>query len=250
MRRRTIVCLLLTLGTSPLAAQDAPAPRTLCFRGQRADACRWFFITESRYHFLLAGSRESWSDAGSAITRPYLVAEGGLMRNISPTTAVGMTLWGGYDFGYETTRLGISARARRWLSPQRSIEGALGPLYTSRWQAGGGSTLGAGGRVGLNFGDRVSLGLRIEWVPEGGRCPTQFASPEGCYEYVPDPGSGGMTGVVVDRTVPVRVWRVYAAAGVGSKPGLYSWLAAGSLGLLALLMSDCCSGGGWGWGGN
>jgi len=240
MRRWNIACCFLALGTTPLAAQDAPAPKTFCFRGQRADACRWFFITESRYHFPLGGGRGTTS-------QHYLVAEGGLMRNVSATTAVGVTLWGGRDFGAETTRLGVSARARRWLSPHRSVEGALGPLYTSRGQGGGGggTALGAGGRVGLNFGDLLSLGLRIEWVPEGGRCPPQYASPEGCYEYVPDPGSGGMTGVVVDRTEAVRVWRVYAGAGVGSKPGAYSWLAAGTLGLLALLMSDCCSAG-WG----
>src|SRR6266852_2852174 len=97
---------------TPLASQAAP--RAVCSSGRPADACRWFVITESRYQFNL-------TDAGTTGMRHYLLAEAGLLRNVSPTSAVGVTLWGGYDFGYEATRLGISARQRRWVSPHRSV---------------------------------------------------------------------------------------------------------------------------------
>lgn len=77
--------------------------------------------------------------------RHYLLVEVGLMRNVSPTSAIGVTIWGGYHFGYEATRFGIWARQRRWLSPGRSVEGSLGLAYTFQGPARSfAAALGAG----------------------------------------------------------------------------------------------------------
>ncbi len=45
----------------------------------------------------------------------------------------------------------------------------------------------------------------------------------------------------VDRSEIVRVWRLYASAGLSSKPGVAAWLGAGLLGLMAAAIGDCCS---------
>lgn len=222
-------------GALPLAAQSRPKP--VCFRGRPADQCRWFLITESRYHLRLAPgvTVDEWGDPGTTYTRHYLLAEAGLMRNLPPTAAVGLTAWGGYDFGYETTRLGLALRGRRWIGRRSSLEGSLGVGYTSD----GGRTLTAAlgliAWVDVNLAELLQLGVRVEWMPEAGRCPLAAPGPDGCIEVIPQDGGG----IGLDRTEPVRVWRVYLGAGVGSKLGVATWLLAGLGGLGAAIMGPC-----------
>lgn len=224
---RFALCALLAAilgGTADVAAQSNAT--NVCWRGRPVAACRWFIITESRYHVLL-----TTDPPAEAVSMHYLLAETGLMRNVSREWAVGVTMWGAYDFGLEATRLGISARVRRWIRGG-SIEGTLGPAYTSN-----GTThdlpdaLGATARLDWNVHDVVLLGLRAEWVPEGRHCPPQYLTDYTCMENV---WTSPTTGYGIDRTEGVRIWRVYASAGVGSKPGVASWLGAGALGVLAL----------------
>jgi hypothetical protein len=240
MKRSLVAWLVAAAATAVVSSLGAQAPaKSLCFRGRPPDRCRWFFITESRYHYRLTPgtTRDQRGDPGTSFLRHYLLAEAGLMRNVSPDWAVGVTLWGGHDFGFETARFGMAARARRWLAGS-ALEASLGPAYTSK-TVGKGITaaLGAAARIDWNVRDVVNLGLRAEWVPEGRACPPQFVTEFSCEEVV---WTSPTTGRAIDRTESVRVWRVYAAAGVGSKPAVITWLGAGVLGLLAAGMSGCC----------
>jgi len=234
---------MVTLTTTYLllTAIVAVPPKNVCFRGRSAAACRWFLITEARYNYRLNASQASdrWAGwAGNPLPH-YLLAEAGLMRNTGASWAIGVTLWGGHDFGYEAAHAGVSARARRWLEGGTNVEGSLGLAYTSKGIGQGIIPgLGAAGRIDWNLRDLVSLGLRVEWLPEGRRCPPQYQTEFECVEVIP---SGPTTGVGLDRTEAVRVWRVYAAVGAGSKPGVVAWLGAGVLGLLAATIGDCCS---------
>ncbi len=91
-------------------------------------------------------------------------------------------------------------------------------------------------------GDLVNLGLRLEWVPEGRRCPPRYAGLYDCSEDVlVSQMPQSQTYRSVDRSEIVRVWRLYASAGLGSKPGVAAWLGAGLLGLMAAAIGDCCS---------
>jgi len=234
--RTPIVCVLLfaaaTGARAPLTAQEAP--NAMCFRGRPADRCRWFSITETRFHFPLVGGAGAY----------YLIIEGGLMRNVSRTAAVGITGWGGVDVGESESvgRYGFALRGRHWTGPQTSVEGSIGAgrgtasvsMHCTYTVQGDYSCVphkegfGTSVALQLNRADRYHFALRLERMPGGRSCPRQYAALDGCLEMVPQPGGFGAR-IGVDRSVPAQTWHVYAGAGVGSKMGVGTWIIGAAL---------------------
>ena len=226
----------LLLITTLAASQAQQKP--LCFRGGPAAECRWFLITEARYQIRVnTGAGDERADPYGTGLPHYVTGETGLMRNVSPTLALGATVSAGYTFDSEALRLALFGRLRHWFGDRTSVEGSVGVAYSSKGM-GILDGLGPAARVDWNVHDLLSLGLRAEWVPEGRSCQPQFVTEYGgCIETI---WTSPMTAIGVDRSEAVRVWRLYAGVGLGSKPGVASWLAAGVLGLLAIGMHDCC----------
>ena len=179
MRKHAILPLLglasaaiVELGVpKPIAAQDrAPDEASLtmtCWRGAPRPACGGFFLVEAQGVFpLLSTTRLQGSPGGPSFRvesfESRLEWNLGYMLNVSQDWAVGGALslgTGSYD-----ALTGVRARARRWLSPQLSVELQGGVVLTHAHNSGPDVRKGLTADARLNIGDRGSFFLRWDGV--------------------------------------------------------------------------------------
>ena len=150
---RPITFLLPALAVSPFTTAAAQEPlsseqavRSLCFRGRPLPTCRTFWITEAGYSYRLTGQSRDHS---------YATWEVGLMRNLSVRTALGATLFAGFD---GDLRWALKGRFRRWVSSSTSLEVAPGVLLTGCE----GNCPGFTGHLAVNFEDRFAFTSHVE----------------------------------------------------------------------------------------
>ncbi len=194
-----LVLTVLTVAPVGLGAQNRAA---LCLHPRPLPECRTFVITEALYLHRLAPGEvpDSFGDAGATFMRHNLQAETGVLRNVSARYAVGLTVAGGYDWGFESARLALKVRARRWIAQHASVEIAAGPAWTSNvGRVADG--LGAALQGRLNLDDQVSFAVAADFLPE--------------------PGPGPL---------------VYVGGGLGGRYGRFAWTAGAVLGLLAIVL--------------
>jgi hypothetical protein len=170
---------VVALGTLAVPALLAPGAveaqedtvrrgRMICWRGAPPPACGGFFLIEAQGAFPLVSSAETVSfPGGTPVERDAFESRLewnlGYMVNVSPAWAVGgaVTLGtGSYD-----ALTGVRARARRWLTPQMSVEVESGMLVTHAANLGGARPLrGFTADARLNVGDHGSFFLRWDAV--------------------------------------------------------------------------------------
>lgn len=98
---------------------DSVAAKNFCWRGQSAQACKVFAITEFGF------SHRFVSDKRSPDSKRWLwTAEIGAMINNKAKSAWGATLLGSVD--YDEFRWGLRPRYRRWVSRTTSLDVAPG----------------------------------------------------------------------------------------------------------------------------
>jgi len=157
--------------TTPTRPTDTREPSALLFRGRPLTRCRDFLITEIGVRRIMGGMDPGGS--GSAMS-----VDIGLMRNVSPSSAYGLSLyWGTYDEGNSS---GFRARYRYWRpngsgrARSPSVELGAGLLLT-----------GSGPRRilypcplvsgSINFGDWVAFTTQLEWIRIAGS-PSELRS--------------------------------------------------------------------------
>ncbi len=154
---------------------EEPRPAALLFRGQPRSACTCFLIMETGFSMTSLGG-----PAGTS--QELLTGETGLMVNVSPRTAVGVTFL--YELGDDKNRHGITARYRRWLTEGSarnwSIDVSGGLLLGGESEYGFICTPPSGDRLtcreetaiypspvaglGLNYGDLFSFTTQVEYM--------------------------------------------------------------------------------------
>lgn len=118
-----------------------------------------FRITEFGYSVRLAQSNAPRYGGNRDF---HLQWEFGLMQNIKPKWALGLTAY--YSADDEGSRYGVKLRGRRWLNRNTSIDFGAGPiLRTLLSQIDHAPGLVAG--VALNRSDLVSATLTLEMIP-------------------------------------------------------------------------------------
>lgn len=162
------------LATALIHAGTGTALASLCWRGKPLPECRTFVLTELGVYGRLD------EDPTHAADNPvYFTLDLGLVKNVSPTAAMGLTAYGGA--GDSHARVGARFRYRRWLSRDTSVDFAPGVIvYGSE---DGGYTHQAPGFVlgaTWNWRDWVALGLEVEHsrYEIEGYTPGELASPE------------------------------------------------------------------------
>lgn len=171
LRHLIAVLLAAVLIQTPTHTASASGP---CWRGKPLPECRTFLVTELGVY-----ARLDDDPTGATDNPVYFTLDVGLMKNVSPTTALGFTAYGGT--GDSHARVGARFRYRRWLSRDFSLDVAPGVIvYGSE---DGGYTHQAPGLVlgtSLNWRDWVALGLEVEHsrYEIEGYTPGEFAAPE------------------------------------------------------------------------
>ena len=154
-----IACLLLT--SVPAMAQEAspqtpttPAPHRGCALHPSPD-CRLFGVTDFGLAFGPT-RRDTTHYPGRRRTTARTTLEGGVMYNLGPRDAIGITAF--FTVGDEDVSLGTGARYRRWLTRRQSIDVGLAvPLGSSDYE--GGTVLGL-----LRYSPTPWLGLSVRQI--------------------------------------------------------------------------------------
>ncbi len=208
-RVKFAVIALCCLTPSVVGAQERSAatlapqhPSGLCVLAASLPDCGSYLITEAHARYRVSSS------AGQSAF--YLTAEVGWMKNLGDA-AVGVTVFGGHDFGFETGRAGVKGRYRRWLGGSHRIDLSAGLLLTSEGAelfglAGPGLVVG----LGYTLNDWLHLTAEVDYAPA---------------ESTPEP---------YGLTTP----SLYIGAGLGKKPGLLSYAVAALVGVLAASMGS------------
>ncbi len=176
----------------------------------------------------------TWGRGGPAYQGPgsdaVALVDLGRRWSYPPGTGWGVSFAGGYDFPNEASLVGGRVRLTRELAQGR-LEGSLAAVASS---VGDG---GMGGIVGLAFYPRPwgALVVQLDLVPTAP--PENYCSHR--TEY--DPYDPLCDGVTDDPTRDPTVTFGFKAA---EHVGLYTWMGAAGIGLLAFLLKDaelgCC----------
>lgn len=173
MPLRLLAAWLFAAALLPAGPGTASAG-SLCWRGKPLPDCRTFLVTELGVYARLD------EDPTQAADNPvYFTLDLGLVKNVSPTTGLGLTAYGAT--GDSHARVGARFRYRRWLSRDISVDVAPGVIvYGSE---DGGYTHQAPGFVlgaTCNWRDWVALGLEVEHsrYEIEGYTPGEFTAPE------------------------------------------------------------------------
>ena len=184
-------------------------PRVACFRGRPLPACKSFWIIEMQGHApLIQTSRTVTYTPGYPLRQTAFGSELewnlGHMVNLGPSWALGGVVTAGTGAGEAFT--GLKLRARRWMSPNISVEAEGGLLRTDGNGALYPNENGVTADVRLNIRDYGSFYVR--W--DGVSVPARRYGPDGS----DDPGG-------FHQALSVGV-------GLGSLPAL---VGTGALGL-------------------
>ena len=152
----TVVCSL---------AGSKPAEAKTCFRGRSLPECKTFWITEFGYSRRFNLQPSHYPD-----NRPndFLNWELGGMTNINRRSALGATLFGGFNvggsyFGYGS-RIGLKPRFRLWLNPTTNLDLSPGIILYGDFNSFKPKFPGFTGQVGLNLRDWFALTSHLEIV--------------------------------------------------------------------------------------
>lgn len=232
MHRATLVAFALcSLTPCAVGAQEqewaglaSTEPKGFCFLAAPPEQCGSYLITEAHARYRVS------SAAGQ--TPIYLTAEAGWMKNLGGA-AVGITVFGGHDFGFETGRAGLKGRYRRWLGGPHRVDLTAGLLLTSEGTelfglAGPGLVVG----VGYTLGDWVHLSAELDYAPAE-------ATPEILCEPHDPGGSDCWWAWHYDGPSTPSL---YIGAGVGRKAGLLGYALAAVIGVLAAGMGSMSMG--------
>ena len=145
-----------------------------CFEPQPRPACKKFWITElNGYQALGASHFTEQTSAGPQIRRDlhehFNVSVGGMV-NHRPRAAFGAAVMLGD--GPEGERVGVEARARRWLGAHGAVDVSAGPLEAlvhAPPPSGRARGYGVGADVSLMWFDWVGLTVRGEVLRAEGR---------------------------------------------------------------------------------
>jgi hypothetical protein len=218
-RRAFAVIALCSLTPCAVGAQEQD-PKSLCFFAGPAAQCSSYLITEAHARYRVSSS------AGQSAF--YLTAEAGWMKNLGDA-AVGFTVFGGHDFGFETGRAGVKGRYRRWLGGPHRIDLSAGLLLTSEGSeffglAGPGLVVG----VGYALNDWLHLSAELDYAPaEGAQQPA-------CGPDAPGGSDCEWAWYYDGPSTP----SLYIGAGLGKKAGLFSYALAVLVGVLAASMGS------------
>lgn len=165
-----ILCLTTLLAApAPVAGQEQPdeGPPHACWRGQPLPACAGFFLVEAQVSLpVYSGSREVAFSRGSTFDRATFETRMdwnlGYMVNVAPEWAVGGMLTLGLHAPDPLT--GISARVRRWLRDDVSVEVGAGALRTHGHSALREELWGGTADARINLADRGSFFVRWDGV--------------------------------------------------------------------------------------
>jgi hypothetical protein len=153
-------------------SDGAPAARTgrgFCTRGRPAPACGTFLLFEAGFykpvHNTIREGRSSTHEVVSAFGN-HGTWELGAMANLGQRSAVGATALVGAG-GADSRRTGLRARYRYWLTDDRSIDVAAGPLWMVVRGGSEGKGMGATADLRLNFRDTYALTGRVDRVRSG-----------------------------------------------------------------------------------
>ena len=157
----------------PPSASETGSAR-LCWPGRPAAACRAFIVNEASIGLRVARSQGRYEgvddeelEGYEAYVGPpvYVIAELGWMYNHRPGSAVGVSVFGGPEFGYEEIQYGVKGRYRRWLDDNAAIDVSIGTLLGTGYNHGQAGAHNAGWEscyhdlIGLDLGfDRRSAG--------------------------------------------------------------------------------------------
>ncbi len=176
--------------------------RTVCFRPAPLSHCRSFLLTQARFQYRL-------SPESANPTRWYLTGDVGWMMNVSERSALGMSVFGGPEFGFEEIQYGVKARYRRWLGERTGIDVSLGTVLGTESNIG---RPGFTGAVEFNMLDLVSFSVGLDYTSQSTCALAASATAWSC-------GSAYGT-------------RTYVGATLGSQLGIAAYSVAGMLGLL------------------
>ncbi len=167
---RCLLLLAVAVALGPTSAHAAQATDTVvCFRGQPMPRCDWFFITEFGVIARLAGSEP---DLPPLTSRQKVTAvwELGAMRNLTPSSAFGATLFFANPDADES-RAAVRLRYRRWLKSGFALHVAPGLLVEANDVASdfrfAPKLPGFSGQVGVTWRDRVTASTGIDVVKAG-----------------------------------------------------------------------------------
>jgi len=166
---------LLTTGTIGLAharvaaqTNDGGEPKVGCFRGRPLPACRSFWIVEMQGSTPLAQTRRDLTRVAGGAPYPTQSFEHvlewnlGHMVNIGPSFALGGVITAGS--GSDDPLTGVKLRARRWLSPDASVELEGGLMRTNAGHVLYPAVTGGTADVRLNIRDQGSFYVRWDGV--------------------------------------------------------------------------------------
>ncbi|HSG81151.1 MAG TPA: hypothetical protein VLC48_02790 [Gemmatimonadota bacterium] len=189
------------------ALDGGAGAKGLCFEGRPGASCSSFLLTQARVQYRL-------SPATADPTRWYLTADLGWMKNISQHDALGVSVFGGPEFGFEEVQYGLRARYRRWLGERSGVDVSAGAVFGTTANIG---EPGFSGAIDLNYSDLFLASFVLEYANT-----SVCALEEGWLNRVC--GTSYKT-------------RTYLGIGLGSKLGLVSYGIAGLVGLLALVFA-------------
>jgi len=145
-----------------------PKYKTTCFRGRPLSRCKTYWILEFSYLQRL-DTKPSGSEHQSGSW--YLTGDFGHMVNISPSAALGATLFIGGDDDSE--RIGIIPRYRYWFRPGNSgsrplrLDISAGPLLSITDNYLQPKTPGFMGNISLNIEDWFAITTQVEIIRYG-----------------------------------------------------------------------------------
>jgi hypothetical protein len=161
--------LAMSVAGTPAAAQtrDAMEAKVGCLRGRPRPACKSFWIVEMQGNTPLAQTRRdlTYGDGSSwAVDSFEHVLEWNLghMVNIGTSFAVGGVVTAGS--GSDEPLTGLKVRARRWLSPNVSVELEGGMVRTNASHSVYPAVTGGTADVRLNIRDQGSFYVRWDGV--------------------------------------------------------------------------------------
>lgn len=165
-----ILCLATLLAApAPIAGQEQTdeRPPHACWRGRPLPACAGFFLVEGQVSLpLYSGTRAVTFSQGSSFRQETFETRMdwnlGYMVNVAPEWAVGGMLTMGLHAPGPLT--GISARVRRWLRDDVSVEVGAGALRTHGNSAPREELWGGTADARINLADRGSFFVRWDGV--------------------------------------------------------------------------------------
>lgn len=159
MYRQSFVSFVMIIVAGTTLAQGRQ--RSLTFHPHRVETTRHFLVTEFAYDYRLSQAG-SFDDTENNNKNYHLSVDIGVMRNLNPKWAAGLTAY--YSLDDSGSRLAIKPRMRFWLSESQGIDFSAGPIIRN-FGSFYGKAPGLAGHIGYSYRDWVMLTLGVEIIP-------------------------------------------------------------------------------------